>query len=162
MPNDIAILWDDELMEGDIDFDVATQDLTTDAGLESAVLISLFTDRRAKDDDTLPDSNSTDKRGWWGDLASPFVEGDQIGSRLWLLNREKTVSNVPNKARGYVEEALQWLIDDGVAARVDVETERQPQLGADILAIKATIYRNNGTVTMFKYDVQWNSQLLRS
>jgi phage gp46-like protein len=48
------------------------------------------------------------------------------------------------KAKTYAEEALQWLIDDGVAARVDVETERQ---GLSTLAIGVRVYKSDGTVS---------------
>ncbi len=51
--------------------------------LVRAVLISLFTWRRANADDTLPDPRGF-RMGWWGDTY-PVVANDRIGSRLWLL-----------------------------------------------------------------------------
>jgi len=161
MAKDIRITWDVELMEGDFVFDDIIQDLESDEGLETAVIISLFTDRRAKTDDILPDSNNPDRRGWWGDLASPDIEGDQIGSRLWLLNREKTLNNVLVKAKQYAEEALQWMVDDGAAAKIEVETERQGIPGMDILALKGKIYSPEGIVVPFQYELQWTAQALR-
>lgn len=161
MPADIRIVWDVDLNEGDIEFDIANQDLTKDEGLETSVIISLFTDRRANAEDTLPDSNSTDRRGWWGDLASPDVEGDRIGSRLWLLQREKTLASVIEKAKKYAEEALEWMVEDGVAVKVDVNAERQGTVGSDILALEVKIYRLYGETVAFKYEAQWNAQALR-
>jgi phage gp46-like protein len=161
MSNDIRINWDSELMAGDFYFDSAVQDLELDDGLETAVLVSLFTDRRAKVDDTLPDLNNLDRRGWWGDLGSPEVEGDQIGSRLWLLGREKTQESVLVRARKYAEEALRWMTEDGVAKSIKVESERQGTPGTDWLVLKVQIYRPDGTVTAFKYEMQWEAQGLR-
>jgi len=161
MSNDIRINWDSELMAGDFYFDSAVQDLELDDGLETAVLISLFTDRRAKVDDVLPDSNNLDRRGWWGDLGSPEVEGDQIGSRLWLLDREKTQESVLVKARKYAEEALQWMIEDGVVKSIKVESERQGTPGTDWLVLAVQIYKPDGAVTAFKYEMQWEAQGLR-
>ena len=161
MPDDIRILWNVDLMEGDFAFDPDIQDLESDAGLETAVIISLFTDRRARLDDPLPDFDNPDRRGWWGDLASPEVEGDQIGSRLWLLNREKTLESVLVRAKEYVKEALQWMVEDGVAKDVEVESERQGPVGSDILAISGKILKPDGTVFPFKYEAQWNAQALR-
>ena len=56
--------------------------LRAERGLRSAVLISLFTDRRAEPGD-VPEGE--DPRGWWADVLGE--EGDRIGSRLWLIDR---------------------------------------------------------------------------
>jgi len=161
MPKDFRISWDINLMEGDFVFDSFIQDLEGDEGLETAVIISLFTDRRANEDDVLPDPNNEDKRGWWGDLTSAFGTEDQIGSRLWLLNREKTLQSVIQRAKQYVIEALQWMIDDGVAIKIDVEVERQGYIGNDVLAIQVKIYRFSGPDISLKYELQWDAQALR-
>lgn len=153
MPDDIQISWNEKLMTGDVEVD--SGDLISEDGLETAVLISLFTDRRARDDDTLPDLDSDDKRGWWGDLANPDVEGDQIGSRLWLLQRAKTTQEVLVRAEGYVKEALQWMIDDGIAVKIDVDAERQIRDGGDMLAFKVMIYKKSGVAESVKFEYQW-------
>lgn len=161
MAGDIRIVWDLDLMQGDFSFDESIQDLESDQGLETAVIISLFTHRRAKDDDILPDSNNIDKRGWWGDLGSPEVENDQIGSRSWLLEREKTLNSVLTREKEYAKEALKWMLEDGVAVKVDVKTERLGQVGTEILALLVQIYKMDGTKVALKYDLQWNAQALR-
>lgn len=74
---DIALHWDAVLNCADIALKNGALD--TDDGLRTAILISLFTDARALDDDVLPAPE--DRRGWWGD-AIPEIEGDIIGSRL--------------------------------------------------------------------------------
>jgi len=157
MADDIRISLDPIFLEGDFVFDETIQDLESDGGLETAVIISLFTDRRANEDDALPDSNNLDRRGWWGDLTSN-IENDQIGSRLWLLEREKTTPNVVIRAKQYVEESLQWLIDDGVAMKVEVEAERQGTPGNDILALKILIHRKYGNKQAEEFSYQWSVQ----
>lgn len=144
MPKDVRISWDLGLMEGDFIFDEVTQDLEYDEGLETAVIISLFTDRRANFDDILPNSSNRDFRGWWGDLASPLIEGDQIGSRLWLLEREKTLKTVLVRAKQYAEEALQWMIEDRIATKIEVDVERQGIEGQDVLALQVRIRQAEG------------------
>ena len=79
MAKDIKIKYDNDLMEGDIDF--LNGDLIREDGLETAVLISIFTNKRALDSDNL--INPGEKRGWWGDLVSD-IEGDKIGSKFWF------------------------------------------------------------------------------
>ncbi len=158
MVKDIQINWDADLREGDLSFDDSIQDLESDESLETAVIISLFTDRRAKVDDVLPDPGNLDKRGWWGDLPSPDVEGDQIGSRLWLLDRSKTLEDALVKAKKYTKESLQWLVDDKVAAKIEVEVKRQGLPGNDRLVIKASIHKIDGNIESFNFESQWIAQ----
>lgn len=156
MAEDIKILWDSGLMEGDLSFE--NEDLVREDGLETALIISLFTDRRAREDDILPDTDNLDKRGWWGDLASPEVEGDQIGSRLWLLERSKTEEEVLVRAKEYIKEATDWLIDDGVAEDIEIEVERQGTEGNDRLAFKVSVLKKSGTTETYKFEPVWLSQ----
>lgn len=156
MTDDIKISWNSDYLEGDLS--VVDEDLESESGLETAVIISLFTDRRARDDDELPDPNNLDKRGWWGDLVSE-VEGDQIGSRLWLLSRAKTTENVLVKAKEYAEESLRWLIEDGIAKKVEVEAERQNPGGNDRLALLVKIYQTSENVTALKFQTRWEAQI---
>lgn len=109
--------------------------------LVRAVIVSLFTWRRANPDDPLPGDL---RMGWWGD-SFPSTPNDRIGSRLWLLSRSTLTPETVARAREYALEALQWLIDDGVAARVEVEAERQ---GLQALAIGCRIYKSDGTVPL--------------
>jgi len=116
----IRMLYDNVLQYGDLDR-TGDLNLVDDLDLETAVLISIFTERRVEPGDEHSDT-LTYKGGWWGNAIDGGT--DKIGSRMWLLAREKaTVSNV-NKARVYLEECLKWLLDDGVAKSVVVTTVR--------------------------------------
>jgi len=150
---DIALIWSDDNL-GDIL--TADFDLQTDEGLQTAVLVSLFTDRRAAIGEELP-AGETNRRGWWGDVA-PEVPGDVIGSRLWLLFREKKLADVIVRANEYAREALQWLIDDRVASRVDVQAEAIRAGESDALAIQVAVYRPRGDAVQFRYNYAWQSQ----
>lgn len=111
-----------------------------------SVIISLFSWRRADADDVLPADR---KEGWWGDV-SPNAANDRIGSKLWLLARGKLNADTVAKAKEYTEQSLQWLLDDGVATAVTVETERQ---GIDRLAVGITIARDDAEATIRFADV---------
>jgi len=47
-------------------------------------------------------------------------ETDQIGSRLWTLKRRKRTTETLRLYEDYTREALQWLLDDGVADTIKV------------------------------------------
>lgn len=109
-------------------------DLLADDSLYTAVVISLFTDARADEADELPpEYDQDDLRGFWGDALG----GESIGSKLWLLAREKDVSRVRVRAEQYAREALAWMTRDGLAASVDVAVGH-PAGGALSLAVTVT------------------------
>lgn len=114
-----------------------------------SIIISLFTWRRANPDDELPGTN---KYGWWGDTTAN-VTNDRIGSRLWLLSRSKLTTETVQKAKEYAEEALQWLIDDGVAASVQVQSERQD---IDRLALGIVIVRGDASALNIRFTNVWD------
>lgn len=149
--SDIALVWDN--VAGAADIAVVANDLQRDDGLETAVYLSLFTDRRAEDGDTLPDS-VTERRGWWGD-GVPVVPDDRWGSRLWLLTRAKAVPETAQRAKEYGEEALAWLVEDRVTDRVEVTAAL---VGGDTLALTVAIYRPDSDVTSYRYNYVWTSQ----
>ena len=116
--------------------------------LTRAVLISLFTWRRSAPDDAVDDG---ERFGWWGD-SFPTVADDRIGSRLWLLRRVKLTRQTQLDAEFYAREALQWLIDDQVAAAVDVAAERYGRAG---LALVVTVTRADGKTTELRFADVW-------
>lgn len=145
---DVAIQW--QIVSGDIALSGAN--LATDEGLQTAVIVSLFTDRRAEVDDVVPDG-SDDRRGWWAD-AYPNIEGDRIGSRLWLLYREKQLSSVLARSREYAEEALRWLLDDGIASAVRVQAEVVQQ---GMLGLAVEIERPARDVIEYRFQRLWEA-----
>lgn len=147
---DVQIAFDDLLKVFDISLSGA--DLSTDAGLETAVIVSLFSDRKADKDDALPD-NTYDRRGWWAD-AYADEPGDRIGSKLWLLSRDKQMPAVARRAEALAREALQWLIDDGIAASVTVSAE---WVSMSILGLRVEIRRPDQMPLTFKFSNLWEA-----
>lgn len=146
--SDVALIWGAD--GGDLAYEEG--DLVLESGLLSSALVSLFSDRRARKDDQLP-GDSADLRGWWADVFSE-VAGDQIGSRLWLLAREKQLSEVLHRAQDYAQEAMRWMLEDGVAAKVEA-VATAPRRG--LLRLSIEIYRHDGSVESGLYDSLWES-----
>lgn len=150
--SDIALEWDPAQAAADLV--IEANDLKTDAGIRTAVLLSVFLDRRAEEGDVLPEGQ-TDRRGWWADEFNP----DRIGSRLWLLERSKETPDVLARAVQYTREALQWLVDDLVAERVDVVAEYlRPQRG---VALAISIYRPALDPVRFRLNRTWAAEAAR-
>jgi phage gp46-like protein len=149
------------ILSPDLTFDWALSDgdLASDDGLFTAAALSLFTDRLANADDKLPGSDG-DRRGWWGDAyLPPLANGapDRIGSRLWLISRAQQTPETAQRAQAYCEEALQWLVDDGVAASVRVKLPSFPRLGMMLISIViGEADPATGIVTEHQYDVLWD------
>lgn len=144
--SDISTIWDVTNAQGA--WVLAGADLQSGDDLATSILISLFTDRVANASDVIPDG-STDRRGWWGDLDQTIP----IGSRLWLLARSKLLPKVAVDAKGYITEALQWLLDDGVAAAIDVATAI---VAPNMLTAKITIRQSNGDQRALTFNWAWN------
>lgn len=147
MTTDIAIVWDNGL--GDIALNGI--DMLTDSSLTTAVIISLFTDRRAQDSDELPGADG-DLRGWWGDS----YRDRPIGSRLWLLSREKTLQSVLDKAAAYALEALQWLKDAGHVTKIAVYASRIQINGQEMLLLENELTLPDGSVQPFTFKASYN------
>lgn len=120
--------------------------------LEQFVWLSLFSDARAHPDDVIP--AGAERRGWWADI----FDGDAFGSRLWLLDRSVVTQETVLRARDYANEALAWLVADGVAAAVDVVTSRMvSDNGAAGIALQVTVTRGDQTpAQVYKFANIWS------
>jgi len=145
---DMALVYDPVAVKADIA--LSGSDALVDHGLQTAVILSLFTHARANTDDVLPDGGD-DRRGFWADAYSE-LQDDSFGSRLWLLSREKQTGDVLNRAREYAQESLQWLIDDGVAAAVDVNAT---WVRAGVLSLQTIITKPSGDNLTYQFEQLW-------
>jgi phage gp46-like protein len=98
-------------------------------------------------------AGQTDRRGWWAD-AFPAIAGDRFGSRLWLLRRSKQLQESLIVAREYAEEALAWLVEDGAASKVEVETFIAR---FEIMGMIVRIYRPDGSTAPFRFETLWTA-----
>lgn len=88
-------------------------DLASEDQLDTAIIVSLFSDRRAEPYE-VPDPKA--RRGWVGDLENP---GDPIGSKLWLLEQSRLTATTAGAASDYAEQALEWMVRDSIATSVN-------------------------------------------
>ena len=154
------------------DFTVATPQERRNAGglqarnaLQTAIVIQLFSDARALDDDLLPDDLDPDRRGWWGDGIARIEEQGlyNVGSRLWTLRRSILNKETADKAHDMVLEALQPIVDQGAVARFEIDTWTSydkfgwshPETG--FLVIKVRAYGRDGALSYNEqFEVLWD------
>jgi phage gp46-like protein len=126
----------------------------------TAVVVALGTDKLADPWDELPDPDSTDRRGWWGDLECEEIwDGWPIGSHLWLLQRAKilgpgarqgaTVVRVEN----YIRDAIQPFLDRRIGSRQDVVVSKVDDQRIDALV---RIYRGPDLEIELRYQILWS------
>jgi phage gp46-like protein len=144
---DIGIEWSNELWRGDWWVDPAGS-LGTRADIETAILISLFSDRTALPDDELPDEGTV--RGWWADTYRRFP----IGSRLWLLWRSKQTEIVRLKVEEYGREALHWLVEIGAVRSVTVGAE---WVERGFLVMTIGVEKPGGDREVWQYRLAWGA-----
>jgi phage gp46-like protein len=126
----------------------------------TAVMVALGTNRRANDDDILPNApEDSDRRGWWADTNADVIwQGWPIGSRLWLLEREKITDNTASQGStiaridSYIREALQPFTDNRMASRIDVTVTRE---AIDKIVARIIIYRGPLPAIQLQFQSLW-------
>jgi phage gp46-like protein len=138
---------------------VGTLDETQE--LASAIIVALGTDALAGVDDDLPDIDSDDRRGWWGDLdARDLWQGWPIGSRLWLLERGKIADvgarqgSTVARAEAYTREALEPFLSNRIASQVDVVASRNADNYSRI-DVAVVMYRGPKPAIALRFDALW-------
>lgn len=147
---DLALVYNPALQA--FDLSVKGADLAGDDTLASAVLVSLLCDRMAQ---TYEVPAGQDRRGWWADSFAD--EQHLTGSRLWLLAREKQLPSVVQRCKRYCEEALAWLIEDGLASAITV-TVFVPRTGWLVAMIKFAV---NGRARNYRFEFDQATQVWR-
>lgn len=135
---DLLLTWNSD--NGAADLTYTAGDILTDGGLETAVLLSLFTGSA---------------EGWWGD---EFAEdpGDTFGSTLYALDRSVSTPPTVRDAQQRAEAALAWLVADGVAESVGVVTSAV----AGVLHYVVTVARPQQAPAVYRYSYNWQAQEL--
>lgn len=148
--SDVAMRYDGEVF----DLVVNNKDeIELEEGLETAVAMSLWTNKRV--DLSQQPRLMVDRMGWWGDQTSD-IEGDEIGSRLWLLDRAKVTTENLRRSENYSLECLQWMIDDGITDSITVNSSYTPnKVMVTVIEIQKPDEENT------RFEVNWEGQSLR-
>ena len=129
--------------------------------LATAICVALGTNMLADENDELPDPDSNDRCGWWGDLDAELIwNGWPIGSKLWLLRRAKIT---PASARegstlmlveNYIRDAVQPFVDRKICTSFSIWVTRVDQQRIDALL---RIYRGPLPEIDLRYAILWDA-----
>jgi phage gp46-like protein len=127
--------------------------------LQTAVIVALGTDALAPVTEELPDPDSTDRKGWWGDMDAEEIWGGwPVGSLLWLLRRAKIVGATAEKgstlsrADGWTRDAMRPFVDNRIASSIAVQAVAT---GTDRIDVGVTIYRGPEPAIELRYADLW-------
>jgi len=103
----------DAVLDANFDMQIGPDgDILTEDFFDTALLMSIFCERRAPASD-VPESHR--RRGWIGNEFTPDFE---IGSLLWLYEQSRATLTILRGIETVILNGLQWLIDDGFAINI--------------------------------------------
>jgi phage gp46-like protein len=150
----LAGIWADWLLLPNNTLD-ETQELV------NIVKVALLSFALADVDDILPDPDSTDRCGWWGDLdAETIWDGWPIGAKIWLLSRAKITpaeakeGSTLARAEQYCRVALQPLIDKRICSQIDVEATRG---SIERINVMVRVYRGPQLMVELRFQNLWDT-----
>jgi len=103
---------------GYYDFSITNGDFTLTYGFETALLMSIYCEKRATQSEV---PRAELRRGWWGNRVNDYDNYEQ-GSKLWLLDQSRNNLNLLNLVNTYSNDGLKWLIDDSHATKIETNS----------------------------------------
>lgn len=130
--------------------------LQATSAIATAVILSIFTDRRCPADHPLSVYAVGDIRGYPGDALDVRADlgEDELGSLLWLLERSVKTADTKRYAQVILQDCLAWLVTQGVAAKVTVDIADVSLRG---LGFAIGVYARSGEkLYAQQFSVLWN------
>jgi phage gp46-like protein len=127
-------------------------DIKSSDTFDTAIVVSLFTDRRADASEILQPEN---RRGWIGDESTPGIE---IGSKLWLYNQSRLTQTTLNGMIDAARSALRWFVTEGLLESL---TSAGSIVDSDEIQLLVSLKRFNSEVEP-KLFTLWNTTGIRS
>ena len=105
-------------------------DILTNDFFDTAIIVSLFSDKRALASQVL---ESSLRRGW---IGNEFTPGFEMGSRLWIFSQARLTRDTINAMISIANDALKWMVDDNLA--IGIKSDVTLVSGKVVLQIEIT------------------------
>ncbi|MCK5602308.1 phage GP46 family protein [Candidatus Pacearchaeota archaeon] len=118
-------------------------DLVGSNSIDTAILMSLFTDKRATASEI---QEGGQRRGWFGNAFNDDVTYE-VGSKLWIHSNQGRMNNaLLNDLNDKALDCLQWMLEDNVVSDIQVDSEildtQEVQLNLKFVINENIIERN--------------------
>jgi phage gp46-like protein len=160
---DIRIVQNNEYPDYQVHLDWQVRDdgtLDDTHALATAIVVALGTNGLADANAILPDPDSNDRMGWWGDYDAQYIwSAWPIGSLLWLLRRSAIYSSEhPGGStlaivKNYIYSCIQPFVNARAISTFSVFVERVDTQRIDALI---QIYRGPLLAIELRYQLLWN------
>ena len=134
--------------DGIYDIPVVNNDLEAIDGLETAIIVSLFTYART-DRNIVADAFR--RRGFSGNLLT-LNTNYQLGSELWTLEQSRLIQDTFNAGENIVRRALNFLIEDGIVDNIEVSMNKSNDREA---TIEILLFKDSNIVD--RYTTVWRN-----
>ena len=124
-----------------------TGDMETDDTLDTAILVSLFEEKRATKSEFPANER---RRGWLGNDTTPTFEQ---GSKIWEFEQERVTGTTLAELGVVIRNSLQWLIADKIAISIVVD---DPILRDGKVTANITYTRSGGKIDT-RFFTLWNN-----
>lgn len=128
--------------------------------LATAIVVALGTNALANSLDQLPDPDSTDLGGWWGNLDCDTIwNAWPIGSQLWLLRRSAILSAESRqgatitRVKMAISAAIQPFANAKIISTYKVNAWR---VGRQQINARVVIYKGPTPVIDLLYTILWD------
>jgi len=139
------------LEDGTYDLDFESYDFRVTDGLENSVILSLGTFSRDSSLDNVKCNIKAAKGGWWADSLDE--KNGELGSRLYESIPGKSVDESSRVAEKLAADALQWMIDDGIASSVNCAAN----FVENVIVLRISIRKPDGDENTFAYELNWEA-----
>jgi phage gp46-like protein len=128
--------------------------------------VALMSDALSDVGEELPDPDSDDRRGWWGDMQADVIwQGWPIGTKNWLLSRAKIADvhsaqgDTVSRAENYTRNALLPLIAMKLCSNIDVTATR---VGVERIDVRVVVYRGPTPEVSLVFQDLWNQMRIET
>lgn len=122
-------------------------DILTDDFFDTAILYSLFGERRASSSEV---SEARLRRGWIGSEDVVF----ENGSKLWLLTQARATRTNLSRIEDEAVKALEWFVIEGLAVAI---TDATATISNGKVVLNVTIERSRDKVERRFFDLWQNT-----
>lgn len=136
------------VQQPDLSYDLEFEngDFIIDDGLETALVVSILSDRRA---DNSQVSQRELRRGWIGDLVTT-LPGFKLGSHIWLSEQARITQETLTTIQDSAEKSLDWMFSAELIT--EVEARASITTKSSILLL-ITVTSPNGSVSTKAFNL---------